>query len=244
MTNAILTQMSGNLLLSRLQETDRLVLAPHMSAQDVEAGHILQKAGENVSETWFPCGSAMACFHIRMDDDHAAVEVGLVGREGAIGGIVSNGNVPAYATARAQAPGRFLRIRTVALEQAKLDSLALRHWFARYSDCLIAQIFQTAACNATHTIVQRTAKWLLAAVSRTQGTEFRMTQEQLAQMLGVGRTFVTRIVSQLRSEGLIETRRGVFIIKDEAALRKRSCGCTAAIESHFSTVMGGVYPSA
>lgn len=243
MTNAILAQMSGNLLLSRLQEADRLVLAPHMSAQDVEAGHILQQAGENVSETWFPCGSAMACFHIWIDDDNAAVEVGLVGREGAIGGIVSNGNVPAYATARVQAPGRFLRIKTVALEQAKLDSLALRHWFARYSDCLIAQIFQTAACNATHTIVERTAKWLLAAVSRTQGTEFRMTQQQLAQMLGVGRTFVTRIVSQLRGEGLIETRRGVFIIKDEAALRKRSCGCTAAIESHFSTVMGGVYPS-
>src|SRR5688572_15459767 len=138
MTNAILAQMTGNLLLSRLQEADRLVLAPHMSAQDVEAGHVLQKAGDNVSETWFPCGSAMACFLIWIDDDNSAVEVGLVGREGAIGGIVSNGNVPAYTTARVQAPGRFLRIKTAALEEAKLDSLALRHWFARYSDCLIA----------------------------------------------------------------------------------------------------------
>src|SRR5690606_22716 len=126
-------------------------------------------------------------------DDNSAVEVALVGREGAIGGIVSNGNVPAYATAMVRTSGRFLRVKTASLEEAKLDSLPLRHWFSRYSDCLIAQIFQTAACNATHTIIQRTSKWLLAAVSRTEGTEIRMTQEQLAEMLGVGRTFVTRI---------------------------------------------------
>jgi hypothetical protein len=85
-----------------------------------------------------------------------------VGSEGAVGGIVSNGNIPAFATCHVQASGRFIRIKTAALEQCKLDSLSLRHWFSRYSDCLLAQIFQTAACNATHTIVQRTAKWLLA----------------------------------------------------------------------------------
>lgn len=233
--------MSGNQLLSKLHDEDRQRLARHMEIVDLENRHVLQKAGDDVTDTWFPCGSAMASFQIWVDDDNAAVEVALVGREGAIGGIVSNGNVPAYATAQVRVGGRFLRIKTAALENEKLDSLALRHWFARYSDCLIAQIFQTAACNATHTIVQRTAKWLLAASSRTQGTEIRMTQEQLAEMLGVGRTFVTRIVSQLRQEGLIETRRGMFIIRKEAALRKRSCGCTAAIEAHFDTVLHGIY---
>jgi Mn-dependent DtxR family transcriptional regulator len=109
---------------------------------------------------------------------------------------------------------------------------------------LLAQIFQTAACNASHTIVQRTAKWLLAGIARTSGVEFEMTQEQLAEMLGVGRTFVTRTVRQLREEGVLETRRGVFIVKNENALRERSCRCATAIEEHFDKVLHGIYPVA
>lgn len=241
MTESILKNMSGNQLLAKLHEADRERLAPHMTAVDLGNRDILHKAGDNVVDTWFPCQSAMASFQVWVDADNSAVEVALVGREGAIGGIVSNGDVPAFATAQVRAPGRFLRIKTAALEQAKVESMALRHWFARYSDCLIAQTFQTAACNATHTIIQRTAKWLLAAVVRTNGNEFEMTQEQLADMLGVGRTFVTRIVRQLREEGLIATRRGVFIVTDETALRERCCGCTVAIEDHFDTVMRGIY---
>src|SRR5690606_5871220 len=132
--------------------------------------------------------------------------------------------------------GRFLRIKTTALEQAKLESISLRHWFSRYSDCLLAQVFQTAACNATHTIAQRTAKWLLAAVSRTAGMEFSMTQDQLAQMLGVGRTFVTRTVRNFRDLGVVATRRGRFIVQNEGALRAASCSCSAAIENHFDVV--------
>ena len=135
-----------------------------------------------------------------------------------MGGIVSNGNVPAFATSRVQAGGRFLRIKTAALKQCKLNSIGLRHWFARYADCLIAQIFQTAACKATHTITQRTANWLLAGMARTGGVELEMTQEQLAKTLGVGRTYVARVLSQLRNEGVIETRRGHFISKT-----KRHC---------------------
>ena len=177
-----------------------------------------------------------------MNDGTTTVEVALVGSEGAIGGIVSNGHLPAYSTAQVRHGGRFLRIKTSALEQAKLESLTLRHWFSRYSDCLLAQVFQTAACNATHTITQRTATWLLAAVSRTHSAEFAMTQEQLAQVLGVGRTFVTRVVSRLRAEGTIATRRGVFIVKDERVLRDTSCGCSTLIETHYDTVMHGIYP--
>jgi hypothetical protein len=213
-----------------------------MMVLDFQPKHVLQRAGDEVVDTWFPCGSAMAAFSVWVDDDKPAIEVALVGREGAIGGIVSNGNVPAYATSQVQSGGRFLRIKTAALEQCKLDSITLRHWFSRYSDCLLAQIFQTAACNATHTIIQRTAKWLLAGVARTSKLEFEMTQDQLAEMLGVGRTFVTRIVRQLRNEGILDTRRGVFIVKDETALRQKSCRCATSIEDHFDTVLHGIYP--
>lgn len=235
------SEMSGNLLLMMLSEEDRQRLLPHMMAFELKPQDILHKAGDDVIHTWFPCGSAIASFQRWVDEDNSAVEIALIGREGAIGGIVSNGNLPAYATAIARNSGTFLRMKTAALEQVKLESLALRHWFARYSDCLMAQVFQTVACNATHTIMQRTAKWLLAAAARTNSNAFEMTHDELSQMLGVGRTFVTRTVGQLRAEGIIDTRRGVFVVRDEAALRRKSCTCTTAIEEHFDAVMHGIY---
>ncbi|WP_395332141.1 Crp/Fnr family transcriptional regulator [Novosphingobium sp. BL-8H] len=234
--------LANNALLATLSDADRLRLTPHILVFDLDANHVLQHAGDEVTDTWFPCGPAMAAFCV-VTKEATAVDVALVGREGAVGGIVSNGHVPAFATAQVRYGGRFLRIKTAALEQAKLDSLTLRHWFSRYSDCLLAQVFQTAACNATHTISQRTAKWLLAAVSRTHGYRFEMTHEQLAEMLGVGRSFVTRVVTRLRDAGTIETKRGVFIIKDEQRLRRAACDCTTMIEDHFDTVMHGIYPT-
>jgi len=244
MTAPTLEDLSHNALLATLSDADRKRLTPHMMVFDLKSLHILQHAGDEVVDTWFPCGPAMAAFCIATNDNSTAVEVALVGREGAIGGIVSNGHVPSYATAQVRFGGRFLRIKTAALEQAKLDSISLRHWFSRYSDCLLAQVFQTAACNATHTISQRAAKWLLAAISRTNASEFEMTQEQLAEMLGVGRTFVTRVVKRLRDEGTISTRRGSILVKNETLLRDTACGCTTAIENHFDTVLHGIYPIA
>jgi DNA-binding MarR family transcriptional regulator len=235
-------ELMGNALLAMLREHDRTRLAPHMVIVDMKPRTILQSAGEEVVHTWFPCGAAMVSFCVGTDRDKV-VEVALVGREGAIGGIVSNGHLPSYSTAMVRSGGPFLRIKTTALEHAKLDSITLRHWFARYSDCLLAQVFQTAACNATHTIIQRTAKWLTASIRRSNNRELDMTQEQLAEMLGVGRTFVTRIVRDLRDKGVIATRRGVFVVLDEAALQKLACGCTAAIEEHFDNVLHGIYPA-
>jgi Crp-like helix-turn-helix domain len=242
MTAPLLADLLGNGLLAKLREDDCKRLAPLMMRIDLQAKAILQRAGEDVVDTWFPCDSAAAAFTVWMDDANPTVEVALVGSEGAVGGIVSNGNVPAFATCHVQAAGRFLRIKTVALEQCKLDSISLRHWFSRYSDCLLAQIFQTAACNATHTIVQRTAKWLLAGLARTNSVKLEMTQDQLAELLAVGRTYVARVVGQLREEGVLETRRGIFIVKDEAALRQKACRCTTAIENHFDSVLHGIYP--
>lgn len=235
-------ELSGNALLSTLRDEDRARLVPHMMVCDLKAGDVLQRAGEPVSETWFPCGPAMASFTVGVSTNNEQVEVVVIGREGAVGGIVSNGSLPSFATAITRNPGKFLRIKISALEHAKIDSIHLRHWFSRYSDCLLAQVFQTAACNAKHTITQRAAKWLLAAVRRSNANQFEMTQEELAELLGVGRTFVTRTVSKLRAEGLIETRRGVFVVLNERGLADLSCQCTTAIEDHFDTVMHGIYP--
>lgn len=243
MTAPVVSELMENALLAKLRDIDRERLAPHLMRTDLRSQNLLQGAGDDVIHTWFPCGSAAAAFAVWIDHDNPSIEVAVVGREGALGGIVSNGSSPAFATWRVQAGGRFLRIKTAALEQCKLDSIALRHWFARYADCLLAQIFQTTACNATHSITQRTAKWLLAGMARTGGVEIEMTQEQLAETLGVGRTYVTRVVGQLRHEGVIETRRGHFIVKDERALQKKACNCTTTIEKHFDTLLHGIYPT-
>jgi CRP-like cAMP-binding protein len=235
-------EMAGNALLSTLRDNDRNRLVPHMRVLDLRPGDVLQRAGEAVTETWFPCGAALASYTVSTNANDNAVEVALIGREGAVGGIVSNGSLPSYSTAIVRNSGKFLRIKTSTLEHAKIDSIHLRHWFSRYSDCLLAQVFQTAACNADHTIIQRSAKWLVAARRRTGSRELEMTQEQLAELLGVGRTFVTRTVSKLRAQGYIQTRRGVITIINEAGLNKLSCNCTLAIDKHFDVVMHGLYP--
>ncbi len=241
MTSPTPQQMAQNALLSVLREEDRRRLQPHMLILDLPQHTVLSHAGQDVVDTWFPCGGALAAFCIAGPEGQG-VDVAFVGREGAIGGIVSNGNVPAYATAVVRLEGTFLRIKTVALEQVKLESISLRHWFSRYADCLLAQVFQTSACNAVHTIRQRVAKMILAGLERSNETEFKMTQDQLADMLGVGRSFISRVLGGLRRDGIIETGRGVLVIKDLQALRALSCHCTIAIEDHFDKVLHGIYP--
>jgi hypothetical protein len=233
--------LANNALLAILRDQYRGRLLPHVHAVDLAAEALLQKAGQVVSDTWFPCGAALAAFSVSAANGQS-VDVALVGREGAVGGVVSNGEVPAFADAKVRFAGRFLRVKTAAQEQAKLDSISLRHWFARYSDCLFAHVFQTSACNASHSTQQRAAKWLLAGMARTGTHEIAMTQEHFAEMLGVGRPFVSRVVARLRADGVIRTRRGSFRIMDEERLRSLACDCTAAIEDHFDAVLHGIYP--
>lgn len=233
-----------NDLLARLHESDRLRLYPHMAVHEFGAGHVLQNAGDEVVDTWFPCGSAIAVFQIWTEDGRDAVEVAMIGREGAVGGIVSHGRVPAYATAVVRTAGRFLHIRTAALEAAKTASPTLRHWFARYSDCLIAQVFQNTACNASHTVTQRAAKWLLATAARAGTTEIAMTQQELAGLLGVGRTFVSRVVGDMRRDGLVGTRRGLIVLRDVDRLERTACDCARNVAAHFDAVLLGLYPEA
>ncbi len=234
--------MTQNGLLAVLIEEDRERLRPHMMTLDMEAKAILHRAGDDVVDTWFPLAAAAAAFCVE-DVDGEAMDVAQIGREGAVGGIVSNGQLPAYSTAVVRCPGRFIRIKTSALEQAKLQSIVLRHWFSRYSDCLMAQVFQTAVCNGKHTIKQRTAKLLLAGLERTGDRELPVTQDQLADMLGVGRSFVSRVLGEMREKGVIESKRGLLTIKDEKKLRSLSCGCTTLIENHFDAVLHGIYPA-
>ena len=120
----------------------------------------------------------------------------------------------------------------------------LANIFARYADCLLAQIFQSTACNAIHSIEQRTAKWIISAMERTDGDDVvPLTHEQLATLLGVGRSYTSRVIQTFKAEGVLETRRGSILVINRDALRSRACLCNEAVKNHFEEVLRGVYPT-
>lgn len=123
-------------------------------------------------------------------------------------------------------------------------SPALRNLFSRYADCLVAQVFQAVACNAAHTLEQRAAKWIPATIERTGDNGLPLTQEQLAMMLGVGRSYFSRVLQSLKARGLVEIRRGHLTVTDIDRLEKLACRCNHALRAHFQTVLQGVYPDA
>lgn len=233
--------VNANNLLRALRPEDFALLKPLLEPRRAERGTILHQAGDLVEFAHFPLGGALASYVVVLSSG-ASVETALIGREGAIGGIVSQGHLPAYSTAVVVIGGDFLRIELAALEEAKSRSLTLRHFFARYADCLLAQIFQSVACNAAHRIEQRTVKWLLTAMEHTGDHEVSLTQEQLASMLGVGRSYVSRVIQLLKQQEVLATRRGGLIVRDLEKLTALSCDCPDAVRRHFDEVLKGVYP--
>jgi Mn-dependent DtxR family transcriptional regulator len=232
----------GNNLLRSLRRDDFAILEPCLQDWFGEAGTVLFEPGDEVQCAYFPCGPSLVSFVVVLENG-MAVETALIGREGAAGGIVSQGHLPAYARAEVQYPGPLLRIAASDLERAKLASPGIRNLFARYSDCVLAQVFQSVACNAAHTIEQRAARWLLASIERTGDHDVPLTQEQLAGMLGVGRSYVSRVIQSLKQQGVLETRRGGVRVRDLDELAGLSCGCHEALRRHFDLVLAGVYPT-
>lgn len=227
-------------LLDALNTSDRTRLAPLLSECRMRAGEVIYHPGDNVEYCYFPLGPAMCSYFVELADGNA-VETILIGREGALGGIVSAGDLPAYARAMVLHEGRFLRIPVRDLEAAKRASPGIDRLFARYADCVMAQVFQSIACNAVHTIEQRAAKWLSAAVERIGRNDVTMTQEQLASMMGIGRSYASRVLQRFKREGLVRTRRGGIEVLDRPGLRARACACNDQVESHFARVLGQVY---
>jgi signal transduction histidine kinase len=107
----------------------------------------------------------------------------------------------------------------------------------------MAQVFQSVACNAAHSIEQRTARWLLGTVERTGALDVALTQEQLSAMLGVGRSSLSGVIQSLKQDGIVATRRGRIIIQDLNGLRSIACECNTAVGRHFDDVLKGVYPA-
>jgi len=237
------TDRPYNNLLRRLSVEDFALIAPNLALEETEPGDLLYNPGDDVGIVHFPCGPALASYLVA-NEDGRDVETILVGREGAVGGIVSQGYLPAYTRIMVKFGGPFMRLQIGKLDAAKAKSPTLRNVFARYADCMLAQMFQSTACNAIHSIEQRTAKWIISAIERANGEDVvPLTHEQLATLLGVGRSYASRVIQAFKADGILETRRGSILVRNREALQIRSCLCNESVKDHFEEVLRGVYPT-
>jgi DNA-binding transcriptional regulator YhcF (GntR family) len=240
---AEVTDRPYNNLLRRLNRADFALIEPHLAQVQSRTNDLLYNPGANVETVYFPCGPCLVSYVVP-NEDGRDVETILVGREGAVGGIVSHGFLPAYTRICVKFAGPCVRLPVSRLEAAKDKSISLRNIFARYADCMLAQIFQSTACNAVHSIEQRTAKWIISAMERTDGNDtVPLTHEQLATLLGVGRSYASRVIQTFKAEGIVETRRGSIVVRNRDALQNRACLCNEAVKHHFEEVLRGVYPT-
>lgn len=227
---------AGNRLLSSFPREARDLVEADARLVELRAGDIVFERGRHVEWSIFPFGPAMVSLVIELDHG-GSIEVASIGREGAIGGIVSCGHAPAFSRARVQVAGFALKVPINVLDQAKQRSGFIANIFCRFSDYLLAQVMQSVACNSYHSITQRAARWLLTAQDRA-GDRIDLTQESLAALLGVQRTTINAVVRTLQEERLVASARGMVQVVDRAGLQRRSCECYQAIERHFADVIG------
>ena len=227
---------TGNRLLSTFAAEARGLIEPASTVVDLELeSHVLRR-GQDVEVSLFPFGSTMISMSVELSDGRS-VEVASIGREGAVGGIISCGHAPAFSSAVVLVGGPALRVPIRVLEEAKRRSTFVANIFCRFSDYLLSQVMQSAVCNASHSIEQRAARWLLLAQDRA-GDRIELTQAALAGLLGVQRTSVNAVIQSLQEEGLVESSRGAVQVVDRAGLKRCSCECYQAIEDHFGAVIG------
>ncbi len=227
---------TANRLLAALSAREYAILEPHFERVTLARGQVLFEPGDDVTTTYFPRHGTMASLLI-VTRDGREVEAATIGREGAIGGIVSEGHKPAFGRAVVQIGGEALAIPTSQLEAAKGTCPRFGDLFARYADSLLAQMMQSVACNALHRAEERACRWLLATHDRAGDEVIHLTQESLAEMLGVQRTTVTAITGDLQERGLIRTYRGRVEIIDRPGLERAACECYATVEAHFRALL-------
>jgi hypothetical protein len=227
---------AGNRLLSTFSREARALIEPAGEMIELSVDEIVLTHGGEVHASLFPVGPTMVSLTVELSGGRSA-EVASIGREGAVGGIVSCGHAPAFSRAEVLVGGSAFRVPMEALEDAKKRSSFIGNLFCRYSDYLLATVMQSAVCNAFHSIPERAARWLLHAQDRA-GDRIELTQEAFAGLLGVQRTTVNAVVQDLASDGLIATGRGRIRVTDRAGLKRRACECYERLGQHFGAVIG------
>ena len=225
-----------NLLLAALPPGDLVRLRPRLQRVELPFDHNFFPTGGAVDSLLF-LESGMASMLATLEGGEQ-VEVGVIGREGAVGLPLVFGDTRSLVEAKVQQEGFALRIEAAALPAAMEESAALRGLLLRYALAFYAQVTMTAACNARHPIEQRIARWLLIARDRADADEFPMTHEFLSLMLGVRRPGVSLAASVLQKAGLIRYVRGRMAVTDRPGLEAASCECYHTVRREFVRLLG------
>ena len=212
-----------NILLAALPRDHFDRLLPYLSTVVLQQGIVLYEAGDEVDQVFFPQYGMLSLLAVLRDGK--AIETATVGREGVVGAMAGLGLYKSLVRVVVQMPVACTRIAATQFRTAAAGSDPIRNLCIRYNEVLLSQARVTAACNALHSIEARFCRWLLQSADRAASDTVALTQEFLAEMLGVRRTSVTEVASKVQAAGAISYSRGVIRILDRDALLRMSCEC-------------------
>jgi CRP-like cAMP-binding protein len=203
------------------------------SLEDVELplGEVLYEPGGVLSHVYFATTAIVSLLYVM--EDGASAEIAVVGREGLVGISLFMGGESTPSRAVVQSAGIGLRMKAATLKNELARSGPVMRLLLRYTQALITQMAQTAVCNRHHSLDQQLCRWLLLSLDRLSGHELVMTQELIANMLGVRREGVTEAALKLQRAGLIRYTRGRISVLDRAGLERRSCECYAVVKKEY-----------
>ena len=216
-----------NHLLAALPREHFALLAPHLTTVTFPQNLVLSETGDEVDQIFFPHNGMLSLLAVMRDGK--AIETATVGREGVVGGMAGLGLYIAMVRVVVQLPMTTSKISSANFRKAVAMSEPLRNLCIRFNEVLLTQARVTAACNALHPVEARFARWLLQSADRAESTTMGLTQELMAEMLGVRRTSVTEVAGKLQAAGIISYSRGIIRIVDRAALENVSCECYATL---------------
>jgi CRP-like cAMP-binding protein len=196
---------------------------------------VLYESGRTLSHAYFPTTAIVSLLFVLEDGDSA--EIAVVGNEGVVGVSLFMGGESTPSRAVVQSAGRGLRLTSSAIKEAFNRNGLVMHLMLRYTQALITQMSQTAACNRHHTLDKQLCRWLLLSMDRLRGNELVMTQELIANMLGVRREGVTEAALKLQAAGLIQYARGHITILDRPGLERRTCECYAVLKKEYDRLL-------
>jgi CRP-like cAMP-binding protein len=226
---------STNYLLSALPEAEWQRWLPELEPTDMPLGQVLYESGSTLSHVYFPTTSIVSLLYVM--EDGASAEIAVVGNEGIVGISLFMGGGSTPSRAVVQSAGRGLRLKAQMMKDEFDKSGPVLHLLLRYTQALITQMSQTAVCNRHHSLDQQLCRWLLLSLDRLQGDELVMTQELIANMLGVRRGGVTEGALRLQQAGLIRYARGRITVLDRAGLERRTCECYAVVKKEYDRLL-------
>lgn len=224
-----------NHLLAVLPAADFERLLPHLKLVPLPLGEVLYESGIELRYVYFPTDSIVSLLYVMEDGDSA--EIAVVGNEGVIGISLFMGGETTPSRAVVQSAGHSYRLPGQALKQEFIRGAAMQHLLLRYTQALLTQMAQTAVCNRHHSLDQQLCRWLLLSLDRLASNELVMTQELIANMLGVRREGVTEAAGKLQQAGLIHYSRGHITVIDRAGLEARTCECYAVVKKECARLL-------